>query len=344
MTTALRVRKVFRDLRVSRASGSPAVTGLTPAGDAMTVSAIGVMNVGGQPQVTFHVATDSGPVTDLTFDACRFYLADLVPAGTATATQGTWASDYFERWAYERSNTTGAVFDDSDAANGNYTFTFVTGFGSADALAEAPEYSATHQQRLVIRISGTEGVTQNTVGIFDMTAVPADGAAATEVAAANQRMYASIDGCKNCHGPQMEGAAHANGYLDTRACVICHSPIGHYGDEMVPDEAYLSVFIHKIHSALPVAGFLDRHNNNGLGGEGYVDVTYPENRQELHRLPRRHQRPGRQLGNPSDHRGLYLLPYGDYLHWRQSDPFRWCTGERQLSLLPQRGWPRQRGG
>jgi len=255
------------------ADGAPAIASATPVGADQTVSNITLTNASGKARVTFNVATDSGPVTDLSLDSIRFYLADLVPAGTATGAlpQGTFDSDYFERWAYERSSTAGAVLNTSDAANGNYSYTFVTGFGSAAALAEAPEYSATHQQRLVIRISGTSGVTANTVGIMDITAVPAAGQTATEVAAADQRVYAAVDGCTHCHGAHMEKAAHAGGYLDTRACVVCHSPLGHYGDEMQADDAYLSVFIHKIHSAIDVPAF-----DNRILGNGYVDVTYPQ--------------------------------------------------------------------
>ena len=118
-----------------------------PTGADVTISNIALTNSGGTPIVSFHAATSAGPVTDLTFDDVRFYLADLVPADTATADWGTWSSPYFERWAYERSDTVGAVFDTSNAASGDYTFTFVTGFGSADALTEAPQYNPAHTQR-----------------------------------------------------------------------------------------------------------------------------------------------------------------------------------------------------
>jgi hypothetical protein len=77
-------------------------------------------------------------------------------------------------------------------------------------------------------------------------------------------------------------AAHADRYLDTRACVICHSPLGHYGDRMQDDSAYLPLLIHKIHAAIGIMRestgepiFEDR-----VRGLGYENVTYPKNIKE----------------------------------------------------------------
>jgi hypothetical protein len=256
-----------------------------PTGADITISTITLANTGGFPVVSFNAATADGPVTDLTFDDVRFYIADLVPADTATS-WGTWDSPYFERWAYERTGTDRGGdpypqgdFDDNDAANGNYTYTFVTGFGSAEALAEAPDYDPTHTQRLLIRVSGqddTDGnaLTNNTVGFLDAV-VPDAGA--TAVALDSQRQFVTAEACKQCHGPLFEEAAHAPSYLDTRACVICHSPLGHYGDIMQEDDAYLSVFIHKIHGAIDIPVWTEEGRINGLG---YSAVTYPQDIRE----------------------------------------------------------------
>lgn len=250
-----------------------------PTGEDVTLSNITLTNTGGFAVVSFHAATADGAVTDLTFDDVRFYISDLVPADTATS-WGTWDSPYFERWAYERTGTDRegnpypqGVFDDTDAANGNYTYTFVTGFGSAEAIAEAPDYDPTHTQRLLIRVSGQDdadgnALTNNTVGFLDAV-VPANGA--TAVPLDSQRQFVTADACKQCHGPQFEEAAHADGYLDTRACVICHSPLGHYGDIMQQDDAYLPVLVHQIHAAIDNPAFADRIN-----GMGYGAVTYPQ--------------------------------------------------------------------
>jgi hypothetical protein len=252
-----------------------------PTGQDVAISDITLTNSGGIPAVSFHAATASGSVTDLVFADVRFYIADLVPAGTPTigytATQGTWDSPYFERWASETSSTAGAVFDTTDAANGNYTYTFATAF--ADATTEAPDYNAAHTQRLVIRVSGHDdasgnAVTNNTVGFLDFV-VPAAGASA--VALDSQRQFVTADACKKCHGAPFQQAAHADGYLDTRACVICHSPIGHYGTgglsgaDMVADNAYLPVLIHQIHAAIDNPKFADQVRGLGFGG-----VTYPQ--------------------------------------------------------------------
>jgi Outer membrane cytochrome MtrC/MtrF-like, domains II/IV len=247
-----------------------------PSGADVTISSIALTNTtGGIPVVTFHAATSAGPVTDLTFDDVRFYLADLVPANTATATWGTWPSPYFERWAAETSSTVGADFDNTtDNDNGNYTYTFVTAFGSAAALLEAPEYDPTHTQRLVIRVSGhndTDGnpITNNSVGFLDFV-VPAVGDPA--VALDSQRLFVTADACKKCHSARFQQAAHADGYLDTRTCVICHSPLGHYGTLMQTDTAYLSAFIHKIHASIDIAKFADENRGLGFGA-----VAYPQN-------------------------------------------------------------------
>ncbi len=246
-----------------------------PTAADVTVSNITLTNTGGVAEVSFHVATDSGAVTDLTMDNLRFYLADLVPAKRATTSWGTWDSPYFERWAYERNGTDRSgnpylygTFDDADATNGNYTYTFLTGFGSTEAMAEAPDYNVGDTQRLMITVSGEAGVTNNSVGFLDFT-VPTDGN--TAVAMDSQRLFVTADACKKCHGPQFDEAAHASTYLDTRGCVICHSPLGHYGTEMQADDAYLPVLIHQIHAAIDNPAFEEEVYKLGFGG-----VTYPQ--------------------------------------------------------------------
>jgi hypothetical protein len=242
-----------------------------PTGQDVTLTSITLTNTGGIPVVTFHAATAAGPVTDIAFADVRLYIANLVPAGTATS-WGTWESPYFERWAAETSSTAGATFDTTDAAAGNYTYTFATAF--ADATVEAPEYDPTDTQRLVIRVSGHNdangyAVTNNTVGFLDFV-VPAAGASA--VALDSQRLFVTADACKKCHGAPFQQAAHADGYLDTRACVICHSPLGHYGTLMQTDKTYLSAFIHEIHDAIDIPKFATQNRGLGFGA-----VAYPQN-------------------------------------------------------------------
>ena len=246
-----------------------------PTGEEVTLSNIVLTNTAGIAKVSFNAATASGPVTGLTLDDLRFMIATLVPAGTATASWGTWDSPYFERWAYERSgvdtrnNNTpypNGTFDASDAANGNYTYTFVTGFGSPEALAEAPDYNAADTQRLVIIASGLEdasgnALTNNTVGFLDFI-TPAGGGAVTT--SDSQRLFVTADACKKCHSQEFVEAAHADTYLDTRTCVICHSPLGHYGDRMQTDDAYLPVLIHQIHGAITGKAF------------DFSEVTFPQ--------------------------------------------------------------------
>jgi hypothetical protein len=254
----------------------------SPEGKDVTITINSITNTGGILTVAFNAATTDGPVTDLTLDDIRFYIADLVPAGTATASWGTWDSPYFERWAYERTgvdtrnNNTpypNGAFDATGAATGDYSYTFVTGLGSAEALAEAPDYSESHTQRLFMTVSGHEDanlnpLTNNTVAFQDFTTPAAGGAVTTSV---SQRLFVTADACKKCHGAPFQQAAHAGTYLDTRACVVCHSPLGHYGQEMQDDSAYASVLFHQIHAKIPNPAFATQVRGLGFGG-----VTYPQ--------------------------------------------------------------------
>ena len=92
----------------------------------LVVDTIVVGNAGGVPTVTFHVTSGGLPVTTLDNSNVRFMMADLVPAGTATAL-GTFSTAQFDRWAYDRAST-GYLFGTFDnttgAATGNYSYTF----------------------------------------------------------------------------------------------------------------------------------------------------------------------------------------------------------------------------
>ncbi len=235
-----------------------------PTGLDVTLSNITLTNSGGIPVVSFHAATNAGPVTDVAFGDVQFFMADLVPADTPTS-WGTWSTSYFERWASESSTTAGAIFTNNGA--GDYTYTFVTGFGSATALAEAPDYNPTHTQRLVIRVSGHNdpatgvALTNNTVGFLDFV-VP--GAGTDAVPLDSQRLFVTAEACKKCHSPLFQQAHHADVYLDTRTCVVCHSPLGHYATIMQRDDAYLPVLVHQIHDSIVGSRF------------DWSDVTFPQ--------------------------------------------------------------------
>ncbi|MGB2689050.1 MAG: hypothetical protein WBC36_08715, partial [Desulfobacterales bacterium] len=261
-------------------------------GSEVTISNITLTNTGGVPEVTFDLTYSASglPVTTIDgnpvdVDMFRFMMADLVPAGTDTlGGWGTWDSPYFERWTYERTPGTtgwpqGTLVDNG---GGNYTYTFATAFGSAEALADAPDLDHTpgtgHVQRLFVRFDGrddAETITQRAVGFLDFT-VPADGAAA--VALDPQRQFVTAETCKECHGANFERAAHANGYRDTRTCALCHSPLGFdtvenedRGQIMQDADAYSSVLFHKIHAAIDIPAF-----SNRIDGRGYGAVTYPQ--------------------------------------------------------------------
>jgi hypothetical protein len=240
-----------------------------PTGLDVTLSNITLTNNSGDITVTFHAATAAGPVTGLVLDDFKFMIADLVPAGTDTlGGWGTWDSPYFERWAYESPPSPYGTYPQGTLTNlgsGNYSYVFDTSF--ADATTEAPDYNEADTQRLAIIVAGHGDFTpptNNTVGFVDFKTPAAGGAVTTSV---SQRLFVTVDACKKCHSPLFQKAHHADTYLDTRACVICHSPIGHYGTEMQDDAAYLSVMVHQIHDAVTGPRF------------DWSDVTYPQSQQ-----------------------------------------------------------------
>jgi hypothetical protein len=251
----------------------------------------------GLPVVSFHLAwaADNTPVTQidglpLDVDMFRFIMADLVPAGTATAQWGTWDTDYWERWIYERTPGSAGrpqgTLDITDAANGNYTYTFQTEFGSAEALVDGPDFDVGHVQRLFIRFDGRDDpkITQRAVGFLDFN-IPAVGNQA--VALDRQRQFVTAEACEKCHSPNWERAAHASGYRDIRACVLCHSPLGldqfdpnppingNRGQFMQDNDTYASVFFHKVHGAIDIP-FWRTPPEDRIRGDGYAAVTFPQ--------------------------------------------------------------------
>lgn len=244
----------------------------------LNVSIATVGNSGGNPVVAFTVTSGGSPVTALGPGDVRFMLSDLVPAGTATP-QGTFGTDQFARWAYERSgsgNPFGTFDNTSGAASGNYGYTFLTTFGTpspADNVAPTV-YNGAHVQRLYVRVSKTGY--NNGAAFLDFN-VPAAGATTPGVGFL-ERQFVTVDACRNCHGPLLAGTAHGSGYVDTNACVLCHTPAGSanqdnvaLGQFMQNDQIWLASLIHKLHSAIPIAAFSTR-----IGGRGYGAVTYPQ--------------------------------------------------------------------
>lgn len=236
----------------------------------MAISNISITDNGsGYPQVTFHVASGATNLSTFARSNFRFYAADLVPAGTVVGE----STDQFARWASESS---GGTFDNSDAANGNYTYTFATAFGGSEPL-----YDSTHTQRLVIRASLTGY--NGTVGIVDFDVADTVEGSTTGIGY-NKRQFVTAAACQKCHSPLMLGAAHGSSYVDTKACIVCHSRLGSVlqdgeplGEFMVNEEAWLAALVHKIHGKSPdgvkltVAGFPNR-----IHGQGYGAVTYPQ--------------------------------------------------------------------
>ena len=266
-----------------------------PTGKDVTLSNVTLTNSGGIPVVSFHAATSAGSVTNLVdrFNdpdnpgTIVFFLADLVPAGTVTSYKNpvtglfTWDSAYFERWANELTgndrngnpNPHGSLVP--GAASGDYTYTFVTAFADASVAAPDSNTSASdpnhHTQRLAIIVNGQNdpvtglAITNNTVGFLDFF-VPAVGTNTNAYPPLDsQRQFVTADACKKCHSQLFQQAHHADEYLDTRTCVVCHSPLGVYSTIMLRDAAYLPALVHQIHDSIVGPRF------------DWSDVTYPQN-------------------------------------------------------------------
>jgi OmcA/MtrC family decaheme c-type cytochrome len=257
--------------------------------DQTLISDIVVTNsAAGLPTVDFHVElTDGTPVEGIQNEDFRFMMADLVPAGTATA-QGTWDTPYYERWAYERISDGYDFGTLTDNTGGDYTYEFATAFGSvgpqstpADDIDPTP---AGHPQRLMIRVQGQDG-TNRTASFLDFTVPTNDGTTPAPVLDP-QRQYVTAGACKECHGPQFERAAHAGGYYDTLGCVMCHSPLGHYGDLMQTDFVYFGPMAKQIHIAYENEAFVPPEegrpiingytNPDGLDLYSWADVAFPQ--------------------------------------------------------------------
>ncbi|MFH2008773.1 MAG: hypothetical protein ABI333_19455 [bacterium] len=236
--------------------------------EAMLVEVTDVtLSATGAVQVHFDLKDESdNGITGVTLGSNRFYLSDIVPAGTPDASNVAWDTEYLERWAYERTGSGYNLGIWGEVGSGSYTYMYATKPGDASCLAEAPDYDVSNPKRVVMRVDGRGYGYNRAVGIQDFTI---SGGAATPVAP--QRVLAPINGCKNCHSRDMERAAHGSSYLDTRACVQCHSPLGHYEDEMQTSGAWFTNLIHKIHAAIPMPAFANRIN-----GKGYAGVTYPQ--------------------------------------------------------------------
>jgi hypothetical protein len=244
----------------------------------LAVDNLALTNTGGFGVVSFNLKRGTSNYSTLTAGAVRLYVADLVPAGTVGV--NTESSNFFKRWAYERSTADTGTFPEyvawtsfTNNGAGNYTIVM------SNALANA--VNAADVQRLYLRISGVTapGLTFNPVaGILDFN-IPAVGATVTAAGLPQyQKAYVTLQACQKCHGNPLQGVAHGSSYADIRGCVVCHSPLLELPD---PDEAIYppvinaSTFFHKIHAAIEVPEFPDRYFINGVE-RSYDAVTFPQ--------------------------------------------------------------------
>jgi OmcA/MtrC family decaheme c-type cytochrome len=265
--------------------------------------------------------TGTANFTTLANSNLSLKIADLIPHAVANPTTGAntvtgdnvYSTDYWEMWVsespgaaarpacgpgftYSSSTGTCTVSANSpgsfatpttnnlvttDAANGNYSFTFVTAWGSAWPGYNNAGYVAGNNRRVAIELSSPPSGFNKAVGIEDFIGEPVDGGAvATPIASVRQ--FVTIQACRKCHGPLMDGAAHANNRNDIRECDFCHSALygsapKHLAGFMAEDNADLPVFIHGIHGSTWTDINFDPTNEEFLPGPEVVSpVTYPQ--------------------------------------------------------------------
>jgi hypothetical protein len=183
----------------------------------------------------------------------RFYLADIVPAGTTadvslftniTSPIATWDTAQLEMWLQER-NSTGYPFGTLlDNGDGTYRYTFATdlatlttltdyqgGTGGADLIA--PEASLAHKQRLYIRAdvrsltgeTGDDDVFMNlgynrTMGVHDFLVTAGASISTLGDGTGTARVIVAKDACTACHNDPLQGAAHGSGYQSPQVCLM----------------------------------------------------------------------------------------------------------------------------
>jgi OmcA/MtrC family decaheme c-type cytochrome len=233
--------------------------------------------------VTFNVFAEDGttPVLGQAFADYRFYIADIVPAGTLTTNTpvATWSTSEVERWLYESSATSTPTGTFTEIGGGAYSYTFAADIALGGAAA--PEFNIAHIQRLMIRAGVTDpddliGLSRE-AAIVEFT-IPADGGntgVLSQDEATFSRAIVVQAACTNCHGDPLQSAAHGSSYQTPQGCVICHTPIGtQYGDLMQADEAWLASLIHGIHSARgDFPAFVADPTDAGWD---FSEVTYPK--------------------------------------------------------------------
>ena len=244
--------------------------------------------------VSFNVKSGTTNYKTLDNASFRIMLADLVPPKLVGAPRvgldnNPQLTPQWERLAYERAST-GYVFgklDNTDAANGNYVYTFKTPLGSTTTYDNALYFDNTHVQRLYIRASATANT--NAAAFVDFTLKDLGGGVlgVDNILANNLRQFVVIDACMQCHGPKLQNMGHGGGYRDTLACVLCHSSLTNVTSEksFMAAGLWFGNWIHKIHARLQV--------DDADADTDFSDVTYPRDIRECVEC---HKNMGKVLG------------------------------------------------
>lgn len=243
--------------------------------------------------VNVQVAGTTTNVTDLSGYDLRFIFAELI-AGTGG--DGAYWENIFDPTdpTYERANTNPFGFDDSDAANGNYTYTF----GDADGATVFTSLNAqTNTHRIGVQVS--EGISN---GVWDF--VPTTGAITPDGDIASSTVTGTLandivrnDACNACHaeggartstGGNTGIAMHGGSRVEVQYCITCHNP--GLENSQIPDDYHftgsvaenvdMKTMIHKLHmgKGLPsVKGGGSYAAGSGSRSHDYSTGGFPQN-------------------------------------------------------------------
>ncbi len=228
-------------------------------------------------------------------------------------------------------------FNDSDAANGNYTYTFATGFGSRRPWLKRPTTIRPTPSGCVITVSGHNDC-QRQRPHQQHRRLP--GLCRPRHVGGNRHDALFPSGCSSPPMPARNATARCLRKRPTPTGTSIPGPAssatarwGTMGTIMQTDNAYLPVFIHQIHAAIDNPDFEDqitwvglwrRHlsaERGELRGLPYQQRAEPGNRQ-----------PDRQLEEPSDRRDLRQLPHRCQFRHRRQPSRRSPDQQRRLPV------------
>jgi len=218
----------------------------------ITINSVG-FDAAGHVLVDFSLADTSGAITTISTSPNELTVvaAGLDPSLTVTGAGSV--GGFYNQWMSEPprggTRTAGQI---APVAAGEFLFTSNTKVTSIPA--------GTAVQRLMLQVVKAGHNPANAFFDFDAIAAVAGASNIAPTASTTTRDIIPTSACNQCHIARIGDYGHGT-RTDTRACVLCHSPLLS-GHTIAADRADLPSFIHRIHSGIATAA-------TGTG------VTYP---------------------------------------------------------------------